>query len=149
MVNAKPFKTLAVLTAVVLALAITILLVDNSSQNLTACATVKASPNIGVYSDSACTHKLTLINWGSVAAGKTAAQTVYVKNTGTATITLSLAASSWSPPTASTYLTVSWNQQGTKLTAGKPTAAKITLTVASTIKGFTTFSNAITITGTG
>ena len=150
MLNAKPFKILlAVLIVVVLALTITLSLVDNSSPNFTASAKITASPNIGVYSDSACTHKLTSIKWGSVAAGKTTTQNVYVKNTGTAAMTLSLATSSWNPSKASTYLTISWNQQGTKLSAGKSAAATIKLAVSSTIAGFTSFSSTIAFTGTG
>jgi hypothetical protein len=102
-----------------------------------------------VYSDSACTTNMTSINWGSIAAGGTATQTVYVKNTGTGTMTLSLTASNWSPSGASTYITISWNQQGTQLSAGGSVAATLTLTVSSSITGITSFSNTITISGTG
>jgi hypothetical protein len=150
MVSAKAFKTsLAVLTVVVLALTITVLFVVSFSQNITAYGAVTASPNIGVYSDSACTHKLTSINWGPIAAGKTTAQTVYVKNTGTATMTLSLSTSNWNPTGASKYLTISWNQQGTKLAAGKSVTATIKLAVSSTATGFKSYSNTIAFAGTG
>jgi hypothetical protein len=102
-----------------------------------------------VYFDSGCTINMNSINWGSVAAGSSVTQIVYVKNTGTGTITLSLAASDWSPSIAGIYITVSWNQQGTQLSARQSVPAMITLTVSSSITGVTTFSNAIAISGTG
>src|SRR3990170_3966000 len=53
--------------------------------------------NVGVYSDSTCTQQLTSISWGSVAPGASAARTVYVKNTGTAQISLSMTRANWNP----------------------------------------------------
>ena len=138
-----------VLTVAAFALATLTLAAINVSQNVSSSGTITTSPNIGVYSDSACTTNMTSINWGSVAAGGTATQTVYVKNTGTGTMTLSLAVSNWSPSGASTYITISWNQQGTQLSAGGSVAATLTLTVSSSITGITSFSNTIAISGTG
>ena len=108
-----------------------------------------SSPNIGVFSDGACTTAASSVNWGSLAAGGVAAQTVYVKNTGTGSMALSLATSNWNPSTASTYITVSWNQQGVLLSPGQSVAAIITLTVSPNITGISTFSDTMTISGTG
>ena len=138
-----------VLTVAAFALATLTLAAINVSQNVSSSGTITTSPNIGVYSDSACTTNMTSINWGSVAAGGTATQTVYVKNTGTGSMTLSLAVSNWSPSGASTYITISWNRQGTQLSAGGSVAATLTLTVSSSITGITSFSNTIAISGTG
>jgi hypothetical protein len=110
---------------------------------------ITTSPNLGVYSNSACTITLSTINWGSILAGTNTTQTVYVKNTGTGTITLSLAASNWNPAGASTYLTITWNKQGATLTTGQSSAAILTLKVSSSVTGITNFSNTITLTGTG
>lgn len=150
MAIAKTSKYLViVLTVAAFALATLTLAAINVSQNVSSSGTITTSPNIGVYSDSACTTNMTSINWGSVAAGGTATQTVYVKNTGTGSMTLSLAVSNWIPSGASTYITISWNQQGTPLSAGGSVAATITLTVSSSITGITSFSNTIAISGTG
>jgi archaellum component FlaG (FlaF/FlaG flagellin family) len=150
MAMAKTSKlVVVVLTVAAFALAALTLAAINVSQNVSSSGTITTSPNIGVYSDSNCATNITSINWGSVAAGGTATQAVYVKNTGTGTMTLSLTASSWSPSGASTYITISWNQQGTQLSAGQSVAATITLTVSSSITGITSFSNTITISGTG
>ena len=150
MVNKKISQILLLVLAIfVLALIARTWSALNVSQNVSSSGTITTSPNIGVYSDSGCTNLITSINWGAVAAGTAVTQTVYVKNTGTGTMTISLAASSWSPTGASTYINVAWNQQGTQLTAGQSVAATITLTVSTIITGITSFGNTIAITGTG
>lgn len=138
-----------VLTIVALALTASTAAVLNVNQNIPSLGTITTTPNIGVYSDSACTTNITTINWGSLTAGGSATQTVYVKNTGTGVMTLSLATNNWSPAGASSYMTISWNKSGTQLSAEQSVAATITLTVSSSINGITNFSNAITISGTG
>jgi archaellum component FlaG (FlaF/FlaG flagellin family) len=146
---AKASKLLVVvLTVAAFALAALTLGAITVTQNVSSSGVVTDS-NIGVYSDSGCTTNMTSINWGSVAAGGTATQTVYVKDTGTGAMTLSLAVSNWSPSGASTYITISWNKQGTQLSAGQSVAATLTLTVSSSVTGITSFSNTITISGTG
>jgi hypothetical protein len=119
------------------------------TQDVNSSGTITTSPNIGVYSESGCTSNMTSINWGTLAAGGTTNQTIYVKNIGTGVMTLSMTVSDWSPSGADTYLTITWNQQGTQLSAGQSVAATITLTASSSTVGISSFSNTITITGTG
>jgi hypothetical protein len=104
---------------------------------------------MGVYSDSACTNAITTLNWGSIAAGGTTTQTVYLKNSGTGSMALNMTTSAWSPGVASTYLALNWNKEGIVLSAGQSTAATLTLTVSSSTTGITSFSNTITFFGTG
>jgi hypothetical protein len=73
---------------------------------------------------------------------------VYVKNTGNAAVTLNMTTSAWSPSSASSYITLTWNQTGTVLQAGGVVTAGLTLTVSSSISGITSFSFNITISGT-
>ncbi len=155
------FSKVAILAAAALLTVIAILTIGsfvtfsafsvvNAAKSVPSSGNVKTTtPNIGVFSNSACTSNLAAIKWGTVTAGASITQTAYIKNTGTGKVTLSLAASNWSPTTASTYITVSWNQQGTQLSAGKSVAATIKLTASSTIAGLTNFTNIITISGTG
>ena len=105
--------------------------------------------NVGVYSNSACTQTLTSIDWGTISPGNTTTKTIYVKNTGNTQITLSMTTNGWSPTSANGPLTLTWNQEGTTLSAGLSTAATLTLSVSSSISGITTFSVNIVITGTG
>jgi hypothetical protein len=105
--------------------------------------------NVGVYSDSACTQSLTSINWGTISPGGTVTQTIYVKNTGNTAITLSMTKSSWNPTSANGPITIAWNREGTNLNPGAQTTATLTLNVASSISGISSFSVNIVIAGTG
>lgn len=138
------------LTITALTLAATTFAAITVNQNVGSTGTITTTPNIGVYSDSACTQNLTSITWGSIAAGSSTTRTVYVKNTGTGTLTLSdPTISNWNPTGASPYITISWDKTGTQLTAGQSTTATVTITVSLSITGITNFSNTITIQGTG
>lgn len=143
-----PKYLVVILVVAAVALSATTLAVLNVNQNVGSNGNISTAPNIGVYADSACTTNLTSLNWGNIQAGSTTNQTIYVKNTGTGTMTLSMAISNWNPAEAGSHITLSWNKGGTILTAGQWTPAVLTLNVASDITGIRTFSNTITITGT-
>jgi hypothetical protein len=106
-----------------------------------------SSVNVGVYSNSQCNQNCTSITWGTIDPGDSTSKTVYVKNTGTIPITLSMATESWTPTNADDYLTLTWNKQNTVLDPGKSTPATITLTVDSYTGSLTSFSFNIVITG--
>ncbi|MGD6850536.1 MAG: hypothetical protein ACQCN6_00575 [Candidatus Bathyarchaeia archaeon] len=149
-------KSIKASKLVVIALTITAIVLTSTTvavltvnQNVSSSGTVSTSPNIGVYSDSGCTQSLTTINWGTVDPGASETQTIYVKNTGTASMTLAMSVTNWNPAGASTYMALTWNRQDTELSPGQSTAATLTLTVNSGITGITNFSNSITISGTG
>ena len=141
-----------IITALVLiamALTVTTYGAITVSKNLSSTGSINVSANLGVYSDSTCTTTLSAIDWGTITPGSTVTKTVYVKNTGTRTsLALSMSTSNWSPASASTYMTISWNKQGTTLAPGAVTAATITLTASSSTVDITSFSVQISITGT-
>jgi len=147
MAASKPLILIITLVIAASALTAITLATLNLNKNVASSGTITTSPNLGVYSDSGCTINMTSINWGSVGAGSSVTQTVYVKNTGTGSLTLGLSTSNWNPSIASTYLSITWNQQGTQLAAGQQATAVVTLTVSSSVTGVTTFSNTISITG--
>jgi uncharacterized repeat protein (TIGR01451 family) len=103
---------------------------------------------VGVYSDSGCTTALTAISWGTVNPGDVKTYTVYVKNTGNVPVKLNMTVSNWNPSSASSYITLTWNQEKSTLTAGQVVPAVLTLSVSSSVSGVTSFSFDITITGT-
>ena len=103
---------------------------------------------VGVYSDSGCTTVLSAISWGAVNPGDVKTYTVYVKNTGTVPVKLNMTVSNWNPSSASSYITLTWNQEKSVLTAGQVVSAVLTLSVSSSVSGVTSFSFDITITGT-
>ena len=148
-ITQSPKVALILLVAAALAVTVATAAVVTVNQNVGSSGTITTSPNIGVYSDSNCSNNMTSISWGSIAAGGTASQTVYVKNTGTGTMTLSMTVSGWNPSNANNYMAISWNQAGTQLSGGQSVAAIITLTVYSNVTGISSFSNTIQISGTG
>jgi uncharacterized repeat protein (TIGR01451 family) len=103
---------------------------------------------VGVYSDSACTTALSAISWGTVNPGDVKTYTIYVKNTGTVPVTLNMTVGNWNPSSASSYITLTWNQEKVVLPAGQVVTAVLTLSVSSSVSGVTSFSFDITITGT-
>jgi hypothetical protein len=103
--------------------------------------------NVGVYSDSQCTQNLTSISWGALYPGNSTTKTIYVKNTGTIPVTLTMTTGSWVPTTASSVLTLTWNRQNTVLDPNQSISAILTLTAASNTGSVTTFSFNIIITG--
>jgi len=145
----KKFSKLAIIVisiAVVLTTLVTLAALS-ASRNVTLDGTI-TSVNVGVYSDAACTQTCTTINVGSLNPGSAFTQTVYIKNTGTVPVTLSMNTSNWNPAEASSYLTLSWNRQNYVLNAGLSVQATLTLTAATNTGSLTTFSFTATITGT-
>ena len=142
--------TVIFLTVGALALALTTIAAITINQSVSSSGAIIAEPNVGVYSNIACTTKISSINWGSVEAGGSASQTIYIKNTGGIAMTLSLVVSNWSPSTASTYINLTWTGQGSRIAAEGSLPVMLTLTVpSSTPNSITSFSNSITISGTG
>ena len=104
--------------------------------------------NVGVYSDSGLTQNLTSIDWGTLAPGNSTTRTIYVKNTGTIPVTLSMTTTNWAPSNANTYLTLTWNRANYVLAVGSSVSATLTLTASASAGNLTTFSFNIVITGT-
>jgi len=104
--------------------------------------------NVEAYTNSACTIPCTALDVGNVNPGSTVTQRIYIKNSGTIPVTLTMATSNWNPTNAGSYLTLSWNRQNTVLNAGASVSATLTLTVASDTGSLEAFSCSVTITGT-
>ena len=118
------------------------------SRTLPSTGTIMAI-NVEVYWDVAGTQNVTSIDWGIPAPGDIVNKTVYVKNTGNNAMNISMSTSSWVPAGASTYLSLSWDQEGASVAAGGTVQAIISLDVSSGIAGISDFSFNIVIEGTG
>ena len=118
-----------------------------SSQTIPSGGTITAV-NVGVYSNSACTSNCTSIDWGTLSPGGSTTKTIYVKNTGTIPVTLSMAPANWSPSNANNYLTVTWSRANYALAAGASVSATLTLTASSSAGSLTNFGFDVVITGT-
>jgi len=120
-----------------------------SSQVTVRSSGVIASATVGVYQDSTLTTKLSSINWGTLSPGGNKSVVAYVKNEGTVPVTLALSAANWSPTTASSYMTLSWDYNGVALSPGTSVRVTLKLTVSSSTTGITSFSLDVVITATG
>jgi len=104
---------------------------------------------VDVYWDPECTSVVTEIDWGGLEPSDVASKILYVKNTGNVAVTLSMATENWTPPEAETYITVTWDAEGSVLNVGEIIAVDITLSVSAEISGISDFSVNIIITGGG
>ncbi len=107
-----------------------------------------AAINVGIFSDYACTQNLESLDWGDIAPGESVNRIIYLKNTGTTQILLSMTASNWNPASANGPLTLTWNREGTLLDPGEVTSATLTLATVEDVLGITAFSVSILIIGT-
>ena len=127
--------------------AVAAVIVTVATQSVISTGTINAY-GLQVCADAGCQNNLTSISWGNLDPGQANSFSFYVKNTGTASETLSLGTSNWSPAGAASYLTISWNLQGTQLTPGQVATATMSITVSPSITGINSFSNTLTITAT-
>jgi hypothetical protein len=116
-------------------------------QNLSSSGAISVI-GVEVYSNAACTNKVTSIAWGTLVPGTSVSKTIYVRNPGTTVETLSMTYGNWTPTTAASFFSLSWNCTNHSIASGGVVGAKLTLTVQSTITGVTDFGYSITIQGT-
>jgi hypothetical protein len=119
-----------------------------SNRTITNAGTVK-TVGVGVYWDQALTNPVSSISWGTIEPGLNVNKTVYIRNEGNTAATLSMETSNWSPASASSYMTLSWNYGGQTLAVNAVRQVTFTLAVSSSITGITSFSFDITITANG
>lgn len=103
---------------------------------------------VEVYWDQAGTNIVESIQWGVLAPGGSASETVWVKNTGNSDMSLSMILSGWSPSGADEYITVTWTLEDESLGAGETMSAVITVAVSSQVTGVNDFGFNIVIEGT-
>lgn len=139
----------AALIIIGIALSLNAFATFTTSTTVSSTGTVTTSANLAVYSNSACTIPLSSVTWGTLTAGATTNQTIYIKNTSSGlSLALNMTTNSWNPANANGPITITWNQEGTRLQPGISTAATLTLTVSSSIVDITSFTVQICITGT-
>jgi len=101
--------------------------------------------NTGIYSDQACTTPVQTIHWGLIEPGATASQTVYVRNEGDTTTTLTMTLSNWVPTDSSNHMSINWNYTGQTLDVNQVIPITFTLQVSENVHGISDFSFDITI----
>ncbi len=120
---------------------------EGSNQTMPSGGTI-ITVNIGVYLDSNCTQNATSIDWGVLTPGGNATKLLYVKNSGTVPVNLTMTTESWQPTNASSLMTLTWNLENAVLNAKKSNKAVLTLAVSPQAADVVDFSFNILITGT-
>ena len=103
--------------------------------------------NVGVFRDPQATTLCTDIDFGNLNSGNIVTKTLYIKNTGNITETLSMTVTDWNPQTATSRLFLTWNQENAKLQAGATVPATLTLNVADDTGDISDFNFNIVISG--
>jgi hypothetical protein len=135
-------------TALAISLIILILLSSGFLASAASNKDTSSKTRLDIFTDSACKHKLDSIDWGSISPGESINKTVYVKNSGTTALTLSLEKTNWYPVTISSSITCVWDREQAKLEPGKILTATLTLTTAANFSVETSFGMNVVITGT-
>lgn len=104
---------------------------------------------VDVYWDAACTQNVTLIDWGEIAPSTINNVTIYIKNTSTEDADLTLTTENWNPTNISSFLTLTWNYNGTFLHPNEARQTMLFLAVSDdTTSARSAFSFDIIITAT-
>lgn len=104
---------------------------------------------VGVYWDSACTNKVSSIDWGLLDPDSSKNVALYVRNEGNSVVVLSKATQNWNPSDASSYMTLNWDYTGQTLSVNQALRLTLTLVVSQDISEITSFSFDIMINATG
>ena len=106
------------------------------------------SIGVGVYWENTCINEISTIDWDYVEPGSSKNVTVYIRNEGNIPMTLNITTDNWNPSSASTYITLNWNSEGSQVYVQSVLETVLTLSVSSSVSEIDSFSFDITITGT-
>lgn len=95
---------------------------------------------------------ITGTDWGQIRAGESSRKDLFIMNTGSTPLTVTMATTNWTPSQASSLVTItpSFDNTGDSyvLQAGEGVALHLTLSVASGAVGVTSFGFDLVLTGT-
>jgi len=104
---------------------------------------------VGIYKDINFTVSVTEIDWGIIEPGESKNFSAYIVNESNVPLTLTIRTENWSPLNASSFMTLSWDYNGTQISVGGSVPVTLTLQVAQTVSGIESFSFDIVIVGVG
>lgn len=104
---------------------------------------------VGIYKDINFTVSVTQIDWGIIEPGKSRNFSAYIVNESNVPMTLTIRTENWIPLNASSFMTLSWDYNGTVIDVGSSVPVILTLQVAQTVSGIESFSFDIVIVGVG
>ncbi len=104
---------------------------------------------VGIYKDINFTVSVTEIDWGMIEPGESKNFSAYIVNESNVPMTLTMRTENWNPLNASSFMTLSWDYNGTVIEVDGSVPVTFTLQVAQTVSGIETFSFDIVIIGAG
>ena len=122
--------------------------VMNTSKTLPSSGSIKTI-NVEVYWDFECIQNATAIDWGILEPGDIMNKTVYVKNSGSSNLVLTMSSTDWIPVEDENLFSFTWNMEGATVEADEVVQAVLMLEVSESITEGTDFSFKIVIEGTG
>jgi len=94
---------------------------------------------VSIYWDYTCTRAVTEIDWGMLEPNETKTTLLYFQSQSNVNITLGLTTNNWNPPTAQTYITLTWNYTDIPLTPKTTIPIQLHLHIANNITGIDHF----------
>lgn len=104
-----------------------------------------SNAGIEIYWDKQGTNRVTSLEWGSLEPGTEKTITLFIKNKGKNSITLSYFISNWQTPEIVNYLNLTWDYIGQPIQFKELFQLKFTLYIAENAKTTENFSFDITI----
>lgn len=104
---------------------------------------------VGVYKDVSFTVPVSEIDWGIIEPGEQKNFSAYIKNESNVPITLTMHTEDWSPLNASSFITLSWNYNGTEIPVDGYIPVTFILNVDPATASIDSFSFTIVIVGSG
>lgn len=102
---------------------------------------------IDVYSDAACSHILSSVEWGEIEEGRSVNRVIYIKNRGEQGVLLSLLTDNWTPGEAANEMQLSWDYDDSVLDPGDVQQITLRLSVDNNVNGIDSFNFDIIIVG--
>jgi len=104
---------------------------------------------LGLYWNPECTNSTSSLPFGLLEPASSKNFTLYLRNEGNSAVTLNMTVVNWSPPSAGDYMTLTWNREGQNISPDEVKDFVITLSVSENVRGISSFSLDIIISGTG
>ena len=112
-------------------------------------STATSQTTLGIFSDQACSTKLSNIAWGTLTPGGTTTLVLYAKNQGSTPITLTKTMTNVNPTNAANYLTLNWDYSDQSISPNGIMKLTLSLAVSSNVQAISNFSFDTVITATG
>jgi hypothetical protein len=122
--------------------------VMNASKTLPSTGSIKTI-NVEVYWDYECIQNATVIDWDILEPGDMVNKTVYIKNSGSSDLILSMSSTDWIPVEAENIFLFTWDMEGATVEAYGVVQAVLMLEVSESITEDTDFSFRVVIEGSG